>query len=135
MTMRQKITLMMLLLSGVLFSCGRTVVDYESTIEHIYENQTEYAVTITGYAENTYWDGEVWSIDPLKSLNIKEKLPRGFTPNPSLCDSVLVTFDGKKNIMVRIGERFFADRKIENVDKRWDRYYYYITDELYNAAE
>ena len=135
MTMRQKITLMMLLLSGVLFSCGKTRIDYETTEEHIYNNQTEYHVLITGYSVDSKWDGEEWRINPSESLCIESRLPHKITCDPSYCDSVLVTFDGKKKIMVRIGERFFADRKIENVDKRWNRYYYYITDELYNAAE
>ena len=135
MIMRQKITLMMLLLSGVLFSCGKTMVDYETTEEHIYNNQTEYHVVIKGYSMGSKWDGEEWGINPSESLCIKSILPHRFTIDPSYCDSILVTFDSKKKIMIHKGEHFFADMKVEQIDKRWYRYNYYITDKLYNASE
>lgn len=135
MTMKQKIILMLLVLSGVLFSCRKTMIDYETTEEHIYNNQTEYHVLITGYSVDSKWDGTEWRINPSESLCIESRMPHKFTCDPSYCDSVLVTFDGKKKIMVRRGEHFFTDMKTEKVDKRWNRYYYYITDKLYNAAE
>ena len=104
---------MMLLLSGVLFSCGKIIVEKKQYVETVFENQTSYSVALTGFSKDSSLNGKEWHIDPFGRLIILNELTMGPSYyTPSQCDSVLVTFDENKNIVVPVGEVFFFNRKI-----------------------
>ena len=107
--MKQRIILMMLLLSGALFSCGKTIVEKKQYVETVFENQTSYSVALTGFSKDSSLNGKEWHIDPFGRLIILNELTMGPSYyTPSQCDSVLVTL----KYCCTSRRRFFFNRKI-----------------------
>ena len=133
--MKRKYILMMLLLFGVISSCGKISVDRRFYVETVVNNETPYSVVLKGYSEESTLNGNEWQIDSHGQISIVNQLPMGpsyFTP--AHCDSVLFTFGDGKTLMAGSDMCQFFTPSIEMVSENYRRKTYLISKELYDLA-
>ena len=132
--MKQKVNLMMLLLFGVLSSCGKNI-DWTQDEEHVYVNQTTSVVRIIGYSTDPAIDGSEWQIAPQSCLTIITNLTMGGgEASPHFCDSVILLFDDGKEIRNMRGEGVLSEGEVEKVSDHHKRYTHYITTAMKESA-
>ena len=125
---------MTLLISGALSSCDKQV-DYKTTVEEIYSNETTHSVKLIGFLSEidnvkTY----NWEIASNSSISFEYVLPNSFAMSPKICDSLKIVFDDEKQLLYKNGEGLFVSEKKEDISKHETRYLYSITKQMYDSA-
>ena len=95
---------MLFLISGALNSCREFEVEHPNYFEHVYINETNHMIHIHSYSYDDFYDNHDWAINSNDSIRINNLENAGQVPVPAECDSVLVTFDNDKSIMVLQGK-------------------------------
>ena len=132
--MRLKGILMMLLISGLINSCGHTSIDYKNIEDHVYINETEYPITIQGYSEQYDSHELLWIIEPDSHIDIQIDLGGEFKVSPQICEYIVITFNGLRELAIQQGESCLAYSDKQIVTKRHTRYYHRITSAMYMKA-
>lgn len=138
LTMKLKIILTTLLISGALSSCFPDEVDYIFEEEHIYINKTNHSVTIhcdSIHSANGILLSCDWNIEPNCSIVIHCDSLDCNQFFPSDYDSVMVKFDDGKSLMVGLNESILRNDSIERVSPYFARLYHFITVEMYDSAK
>lgn len=125
---------MTLLISGALSSCNKQV-DYQTTIEEIYSNDTNHSVVLIGFiSETDNIKTYNWEIASNSSISFEYVLPESFAMTPKICDSLKIVFDDEKQLWYKNGEGLFIPENKEDISKHGTRYYCTITKQMYDSA-
>ena len=126
---------MILLVFGAMCSCGQMEIDDPKLYsEHLLINKTGNTVNIHSYSTDAFYDNCDWSIEPNDSIALGGDGNEDPVPDPTVCDSVSVTFDGKNCLIVKFGDGFLRNDNKERVSRYFVRLRHYITEEMYDSA-
>lgn len=134
--MKLRNILMMLSIFGALNSCGKGDIEYRNYFEHVYINETSHYINMHSYSFDERYNGYDWSVNPNDSIRINNLNDSdNQVPVPAECDSVLVTFDNEKSIMVAQGVGILSNACQERVSRTFVILRHYITDKMYDSAK